>query len=149
MRTMTKWTDRLALDIALRLEGSETTVEEILQDHDITEAALLRFNTDKHFLKKVSVLRTEIAEKGLTFRRKARTQAEMLLDKSWDLIADPSVSPAVKADLIKSTVKWADLEPDKNSSLSSTPNGATITINIGGPDGPTKVAIGAKEVIDG
>ena len=127
----TKWNDRLAFDVALTLEGSGETVNEILSRHRIQPADLLGFNQDPVFLRKVDHYRGEIREKGLTFRLKARAQAEELLTTSWLLIHDAAVSPAVKADLIKSTVKWAGLEPKDNISTDGGGGGVKITINLG------------------
>jgi hypothetical protein len=47
------------------------------------------------------------------------------------LIHDPAVSPAVKADLIKSTVKWGGLEPKTEVSNEGGGGGVRITINLG------------------
>ncbi len=127
----TKWSDRLAFDIALTLEGSGETLQEIIGRHNITTNDVLVFNSDPIFLKKVEHYRGEVREKGLTFKLKARAQAEELLTTSWLLIHDPVVSPAVKADLIKSTVKWAGLEPKNETTTES--GGVKITINLG-PD---------------
>jgi hypothetical protein len=127
----TKWSDRLAFDIALTLEGSGETLQEIIGRHNITTNDILVFNSDPIFLKKVEHYRGEVREKGLTFKLKARAQAEELLTTSWLLIHDPVVSPAVKADLIKSTVKWAGLEPKNETTTES--GGVKITINLG-PD---------------
>ncbi len=107
----TKWSDRLAFDIALTLEGSGETLQEVIGRHQISSTDVLSFNADPIFLKKVDAYREEIRSKGMTFKLKARAQAEELLTTSWMLIHDSAVSPAVKADLIKSTVKWAGLEP--------------------------------------
>jgi hypothetical protein len=126
----TKWSDRLAFDVALMLEGSGETPNEVLGRHNIAPAELLQFNRDPVFLKKVEHYRTEVRDKGMTFKLKARAQAEELLTTSWLLIHDPSVSPAVKADLIKSTVKWAGLEP-KESQVSDGGGGVRIMINLG------------------
>jgi hypothetical protein len=126
----TKWSDRLAFDVALTLEGSGEPLTDVLTRHKITSTDLLRFNADPIFLKKVDLFRTEVREKGITFKLKARAQAEELLTTSWLIIHDPAVSPAVKADLIKSTVKWAGLEP-KDSSDVTTGGGVKITINLG------------------
>lgn len=92
---------------------------------------LLIFNKDPVFLRKVADFRDEIRDKGVTFRLKARTQAEELLKTSWMLIHDPVVSPAVKADLIKSTVKWAGLEPKGDIGADIGTGGVKITINLG------------------
>lgn len=129
----TKWNDRLAFDVALTLEGSGETLQEIMGRHNITANDILAFNADPIFLKKVEQYRGEIRDKGLTFKLKARAQAEELLTTSWLLIHDPAVSPAVKADLIKSTVKWAGLEPKSDAQTESGTGGVRITINLG-PD---------------
>lgn len=129
----TKWNDRLAFDVALTLEGSGETLQEIMGRHNITANDILAFNADPIFLKKVEQYRGEIRDKGLTFKLKARAQAEELLTTSWLLIHDPAVSPAVKADLIKSTVKWAGLEPKSDAQTESGTGGVKITINLG-PD---------------
>lgn len=129
----TKWNDRLAFDVALTLEGSGETLQEIMGRHNITASDVLTFNADPVFLKKVEHYRNEIREKGITFKLKARAQAEELLTTSWLLIHDPAVSPAVKADLIKSTVKWAGLEPKTDVATESSSGGVKITINLG-PD---------------
>jgi hypothetical protein len=126
----TKWSDRLAFDVALTLEGSGEPLTDVLTRHKITSTDLLRFNADPVFLKKVELFRTEVREKGITFKLKARAQAEELLTTSWLLIHDPVVSPAVKADLIKSTVKWAGLEP-KDTPVEQAGGGVKITINLG------------------
>ena len=127
----TKWSDRLAFDMALLLEKSGETLDEVIDRHKITPSEMLVFNEDPIFRKKVEVYRDDIREKGVTFRLKARAQAEELLMTSWQLIHSPEVSPAVKADLIKSTVKWGDLEPQTSSQDVEAGGGVKITINLG------------------
>lgn len=126
----TKWSDRLAFDVALTLEGSGEPLEDVMKRHDIQATDMLRFKADPVFLKRVDEYRSEVREKGLTFKLKARAQAEELLTTSWLLIHDPAVSPAVKADLIKSTVKWAGLEP-KDEGAVAAGGGVQIMINLG------------------
>ncbi len=127
----TKWNDRLAFDIALTLEGSGETLQEVITRHNITASDIITFNADPIFLKKVEGYRNEVRDKGITFKLKARAQAEELLTTSWLLIHDPAVSPAVKADLIKSTVKWAGLEPKDTGTQVDGSGGVKITINLG------------------
>ena len=67
----------------------------------------------------------------MTFKVKARAQAEELLTTSWTLIHSPDVSAAVKADLIKSTVKWGGLEPKNDVLAEGGSGGVKITINLG------------------
>ncbi len=136
----TKWSDRLAFDTALMLEGSGETLQEVMTRHKITATDILGFNTDPVFLKKVEHYREEVREKGLTFKLKARAQAEELLTTSWMLIHDPAVSPAVKADLIKSTVKWGGLEPKNDTTVDAGAGGGVrITINLGGQSHEARV----------
>ncbi len=145
----TKWSDRLAFDIALTLEGSGETLQEVMTRHKIAASDIIAFNTDKVFLKKVEHYRGEIQEKGLTFKLKARAQAEELLTTSWMLIHDPAVSPAVKADLIKSTVKWGGLEPKVEVGNESGTGGVRITINLGNsPQDARTIEADTTEVTD-
>lgn len=136
----TKWNDRLAFDVALLLEGSGETMQEIIARHNIDAVQMANFSGDPVYLKKVEHYRSEIQEKGLTFKLKARAQAEELLTTSWMLIHDPGVAASVKADLIKSTVKWAGLEP-KNTDDAGAANagGVRITINLGGQEHSAQV----------
>ncbi len=120
------------MDVALLMEGSGEPLKEILNQHALSIDDMGRFNADKIFLRKITQLRTEIREKGMTFRLKARAQAEELLVTSWTLIHSPDVSPAVKADLIKSTVKWGGLEPAKDAIVAGeATGGVSIVINLG------------------
>lgn len=136
---LTKWSDRLAFDVALTLEGSGESLNEIMQRHHIGPNEIITYNADPVFLKRVEHYRGEIRDKGMTFRLKARAQAEELLTTSWLLIHDPIVSPAVKADLIKSTVKWAGLEPKEAGMVAEAGGGVKITINLGKDEGDKRV----------
>jgi len=145
---LTKWTDRLAFDVALCLEGSGDTLDEIKVRHKIDANALLAFNKDSVFLKRVETYRDEVREKGLSFRLKARAQAEELLTTSYMLIHDPAVSPAVKADLIKSTVKWAGLEPKGTEDQTANTGGVKIMINLGSSPADMKIIDASPRVIE-
>jgi hypothetical protein len=138
----TRWSNRLAFDIALRLEGSGEEVDEILGRHQIQTQDLLSFNKDPIFLRQVETYRGEIRDKGILFKTKARMQAEDLLTTSWCLIHNPDVSAAVKADLIKSTVKWAGLEPKNDVGDLGPTGGVRITINLGGQE------LGTAKLVD-
>jgi len=144
----TKWSDRLAFDIALTLEGSGETLQEVIGRHQISSTDVLSFNADPIFLKKVDAYREEIRSKGMTFKLKARAQAEELLTTSWLLIHDSAVSPAVKADLIKSTVKWAGLEPKGEVTNEGNGGGVRININLGGQQHAVQIIDNQSEVVD-
>jgi hypothetical protein len=134
------WSDRLAMDIALALEGSGESLQELMTRHGISLTDLNSYNQDSMFLKKVEHLREEVKEKGMTFRLKAKAQAEELLTTSWTLIHAPDVSASVKADLIKSTVKWGGLEPQRDAATAEGGvGGVTIQINLPTAEPVTKV----------
>lgn len=141
----TKWNDRLALDVALTLEGSGDPMAELLNHYNLTADDMRAFSTDPVFKSRVKQLRDDVRENGLGFKLKARAQAEELLGTSWSLIHDYGVSPAVKADLIKSTVKWAGLEPKGDAAVAAGGGVVRISINLNGNQGQA-LAIGA---IDG
>ena len=140
------WSDRLAMDIALAIEGSGEALDDVMLRHNIDMDDLGRFNSDPLFLKKVGHLREEVRTKGMTFRLKARAQAEELLTPCWTLIHSREVSAAVKADLIKSTVKWGGLEPTKElAGADGSQGGVSITINL---DNQTAVTAAPAKTIE-
>lgn len=106
-------------------------MDELKRQHGISSTDLLRFNKDPVFLNRVEHYQTEIKDNGLTFKLKARAQAEELLTTSWSMIHHPDVSAAVKADLIKSTVKWAGLEAKTDEGTGNAAGGVRININFG------------------
>jgi len=143
------WSDRLAMDIALALEGSGESMPDIMLRHAITQSELITYNQDSMFLKKVEHLREEVKEKGMTFRLKAKAQAEELLTTSWTLIHAPDVSAAVKADLIKSTVKWGNLEPQKDAIAEGVGGGGvTIQINLPPQESAVTTLVPVAKVIE-
>lgn len=100
-----------------------------------------------HFLQTIREYREELTTKGVTFRLKAKIQAEDLLTHSYVLATDPEVPAAVRADLIKWTAKMAALEPgekDKGGGAA----GAGFTLNITFAGGPV-LAGSTAQIIDG
>jgi hypothetical protein len=67
-----------------------------------------------------------LQKEGMSFRIKARMQAEELLKASWNLIENPGTSASVKADLIKATWRVAGFEPKATDGPAITP----IQINV-------------------
>lgn len=132
-----QWTDRFALEVAMSLEGSGDKVSVILEAYGFTPEDLEGFALDPLFAQRVDALRTQLREKGLTFKLRAQAQAEELLATSWGIIHDPETSAAVKADLIKWTSKMAGFEPVKD--IAADGGGVTITINMGDQPLPAKV----------
>ena len=138
---LTGWTDRLAYDVALLYEenGSNPTAQEaaeiaqeLLKRHSMTQEQLSEIVRDSQFRRKVDSYRDDIRDNGVTFRNKARVMGEELLSTIWQMIHDDSTSAPVRADLIKSIVKWADLEPKREFEGVGAGNGVAVVINFSG-----------------
>ncbi len=59
----TKWSDRLAFDIALTLEGSGETLQEVMTRHKIASSDIIAFNADKVFLRRSSIIEEKSKKK--------------------------------------------------------------------------------------
>ena len=145
--TATHWTPRFAMDIAMALElGPAGDVPAVLRQYGVSDGAYLQFTKDPVFTRQVEAFRSEVRDKGVTFRLKARVMAEELLNTSWSMIHDRSVPPVVRADLIKQTVTWSGLAPKDAPADAGSAGGVAITINLGGASQQVKVQ---PAVIDG
>ena len=85
------------------------------------------------FIADVRAAHEELKKDGMSFRMKARLQADELLKKSWQMIHEPfdRVPASVKADLIKFTVRAAGLEADAKAGTQGNGNNLQININLG------------------
>ena len=66
---------------------------------------------------------------GMSFKMKARMQAEGFLATSFAMVTNPATSDAVRADLIKNTVRWAGY--DAKAADVGQGNSFNIQINLG------------------
>ena len=96
----------MAFEIALALDP----VPEIVARYDLTNEQFARIAALPAFKQQILAYRTEIKEKVLSFKEKAKVMAEDLLGMTYDLIYHPHTSNAVKADLIKWVAKMAGHE---------------------------------------
>lgn len=81
------------------------------------------------FIKAYQEASEALKVEGASFRVKARLQAEAYLETSFAMVQNPATADSVRADLIKSTVKWAGLEPKGGASGEGGANFA-IQINL-------------------
>lgn len=113
----------LPVELALQ----ETPRNELLTAYGITPQKWDQLRANAAFQKAVSDAVEMLQREGMTFRVKARMQAEALLETTWQMIHNKDTPSAVKADLIKSTWKVAGLEP-KETLAATTP--LRININL-------------------
>ena len=119
MNTLSKitWPARLPFDVAM---GESD--EKLCVIYGITKEQLNDIMFVDAFRRAVADHKREIAENGITFRKKAKIQAEEYLVDMHDLISDVETPPSVKLNAIQSIVRWAGLEPEKDK-------GATVNVN--------------------
>lgn len=118
----------LPIEIAMRTSSTRAVCEE----YGITEEEwdLIRF--DPTFLGDLQRAADMLKEEGMSFKMKAKLQAEELLKSSWRLIHDALTPPAVRADLIKATMKWAQYDVPPSAGNVAPGSGFSISINFNG-----------------
>lgn len=118
------WPITLPLDIAM----AEVPLREVFKNHGLDQDDYFRLKSNPLFVMEVRKLKEELAKDGMSFKRKAQMQAEFMLKKSFAMVHDPSTPAPVKADLIKSTVRWAGYEPKKDGDAGA--SGPNFQVNI-------------------
>lgn len=120
------WPPTLPIEIALKTAPLNDIRD--AYGYDEAEWRSLRYNPD--FLSDLAAAVQMVREEGMSFKLKARLQAEELLKTSWRLIHAPidEVPSSVKADLIKATARWAGYDAKDNSGGQA--NNLNIQINL-------------------
>lgn len=125
-KTTNFWDPRLILDLAIGIDSTE----DILSRYGLSRKEFDSLLNSPSFKRELSATIKETRERGVTFTAKARVQAESYLEILDDLIYDVSVPHGVRLDAIKSTVKWAGLEPDNAKEDKSVGTSVNIQINF-------------------
>ena len=122
------WPASLPIEIALKTSPLEVLREEY--GYTVAEWEALPHNPV--FIQDLAQALETVRQEGMSFRLKARLQAEELLKSSWRLIHSSSdvVPPNVKADLIKATMRWAGYD-NKDTAAAGANNALSIQINLG------------------
>lgn len=122
---LSPWHPRLAFDVAL---GED---REVLYDrYNLSPNELDSLYLTAAFRREVAEHGRSIREEGVTFRQKAKVQAEMYLEVLDDIVNDVEVSAATRLDAIKSVVKWGDLEPKVDKTAGNVMPQFNIQINL-------------------
>ena len=117
----------LPIEIALRTAPLKDICEVYGLDQDDWD----RLRQDPVFVQDLKRCVEDLRTEGVSFKMKARLQAESLLKRSWQMIHSPSdqVPPSVAADLIKFTIRAAGLDGSKDQAAGAALNSA-LQINI-------------------
>ena len=118
----------LPVELAMRTD----TPENICAAYNIDYDTFVALTKNPTFVKAYEIAVEELQKDGASFKLKSRLQAEEMLKTSWALVHNPATPAAVRADLIKATVRWANLEPGKGEGgVGGGGNNFQININLG------------------
>lgn len=115
---------RIAYEIALGVEKASL----VFDKYGLSEAQMVALVRSPAFLMTIKKYKEEIQASGISFKLKAKIQAEDLLTHSYLIATDVEAPMAVRADMIKWTAKVAGLEPTPDKGQSN--SGGTFELNI-------------------
>lgn len=109
------WPAMLPFELALGIHS----LEDILEGHGLSHFDWEMIEDNPLFKREVAAAMLEVAETGMSFKRKAAVQAETYLKDMDDLMASIDTAPSTKLEIFKTLVKCGDLEPkgEKQGSL--------------------------------
>lgn len=117
----------LPLELALRTAPEQ----DILAAYNISEFEYEALCRNPAFVAALKHAHELVQKDGMSFKLKARLQADELLGESYRLIHDKEVPPSVRADLIKSTVRWSGFDTPEPVGQQQNVNPIQININLG------------------
>jgi hypothetical protein len=117
----------LPFELAMR----NAPASEVCAAYNIDKDEFIRLTQDPLFATAYANAREALQKDGMSFRVKAKIQAEQLLKKSWAMIHSDATPTAVKSDLIKATIRWAGYEPKGDGPGAGGANAFQININLG------------------
>ena len=117
--------------LPIELAMHTSPVADVCAAYNISKEQLVALTEDPLFIQAYQGAKEMLQKDGMSFKIKARMQAEELLKKSYALIHADGTPTAVKADLIKATVRWAGYEPKDGGPNGGGNNAFHININLG------------------
>jgi hypothetical protein len=117
------WPRTLPIEIALQTGPIEKLVEAYKISPE--DWAVLSCNPD--FLAEVDAQREALKTEGMSFKMKARLQAEEILKTSWKMIHDEDTPAPQRADLIKTTFRVAGYDSKEGVGVG---NAVGLSINL-------------------
>ena len=120
------WPATLPIEIALRT----APLKEICAAYELSREDLEALKANPRFIEDVAAAVELVKKEGMSFKLKARLQSDALLETSWNVIHDPLVPAAVRADLIKYTWRVAGLDASKEQANAANQNNLQININL-------------------
>lgn len=110
----------LALDLVLEVG----TLKEILDSYGLEPERFKIIMQNPAFRREYDAHKESMEVEGWSFKKKAQAQAELYLNLMYRLASSDQTPAAVRADIMKSTVKWAGLDAPNPGSTNN--NGLPI-----------------------
>lgn len=115
----------LPVEVALKI----APLHEIQEAYGFSNEDWAALPHNPMFVADLAAATAMVKKEGMSFKLKARLQAEELLKTSWRLIHDPDAPATVRADLVKATMRWAGYD-NKEVGGAGSSNAFNIQINL-------------------
>lgn len=125
LNTPAPWDPKLVFDLAVEVDDLPT----ILERYALSEDEFSGLMSVPAFRRELALMVRDVREDGVSFRSKAKLQAEDYLQILDEMVYDPTTPASVRLDAIKSAVKWGDLEPREKKNAEGN-GGAQVNISI-------------------
>jgi hypothetical protein len=116
--------------LPLELAMKSDTAANICKYYDISREEFTRLIQHPVFVKAYQEAVEMLKVDGMSFKTKAKMQAEDYLGTAYAMVKNPNISDAVRARLIECTVRWAGLD-QKAIETGNGGNAFNIQINLG------------------
>jgi len=120
------WPATLPLEIALRI----ATPKVICEQYGVSREEWLQLIAHPVFVAEVEAANEMLKREGMSFKMKAAMQADAYLETMYTLATDPTVSPVVRADLMKFTINAAGLNAGKDQGKTNINVGVGFSIKM-------------------
>lgn len=122
------WPAMLPMELAMKIASPR----DVCAAYGITKDQFAEICANPLFVRSYANAVEALKIGGMSFKVKAQMAAEEFLKTSFEMVKNKNTSDAVRADLIKSTVRWAGWDA-KAAEVGSGGNGFMIQINLGNP----------------
>ena len=136
--------ERMACELATEMEEPGV----VFQRYGYDEARAVELMETAHFTDMLARIGKEVRESGLTFKLKARAQAEELLGHSFEIATDPLQPTSERVKLIQWTAKMAGLEPKEKEVAGAGGGGFSLNITFAGSETAVNVVKEAPLTIE-
>jgi len=120
--------ERLAVELSLALDDADA----IFARYGYTPDDAIALAQSDAFASILARVSKDVRESGLSFRSKARMQAEELLTHSFEIATDPNQAGSTRLSAIQWTAKVGGLEPKESKDEGKTGGGLTLSIQFSG-----------------